>query len=209
MKTYSTPYVLGYVCTLGVSAALLLTGVGQLTRPLKEANAKADKIRNILGVLGVPVTPGARAQELAAAFEASVRVDGEGHAARYRYVEGGETRVIAVPVDGPGLWGPIHGFLALEPDLRTIRGITFHEQEETPGLGGEIASPAFRQKFAGKSIVGADGTPGFFIRPAGSAAPGPNEIDGITGATLTCDKVAAMLNRTIAQLKEEPTHGGN
>jgi Na+-transporting NADH:ubiquinone oxidoreductase subunit C len=109
---------------------------------------------------------------------------------------------VAVPFAGDGLWGPIRGFLALEADRRTIRGIAFHEQEETPGLGGEIAGEAFRAQFRGKRIVAADGTPGIVIR-RGKGAQAVNEVDGITGATMTCEKVQAMLNRLIARIAKE------
>ena len=112
-------------------------------------------------------------------------------------------RAVAVPFAGPGLWGPVEGFLALESDMRTIRGITFHKQEETPGLGGEIASASFTRQFEGKSIVDESGRPGIRILRAGAAPPeskGANEVDGITGATTTCEKVQAMLNEIIARI---------
>ena len=73
----------------------------------------------------------------------------------YRNIdENGELMGIAVGVKGPGLWGGIEGILALEPDMKTIKGLTFYKQEETPGLGGEIAGSDFRDQFIGKRIYG-------------------------------------------------------
>ena len=102
------------------------------------------------------------------------------------------SEAIAVPFEGGGLWGPIRGFLSLKEDRRTIRGITFHEQQETPGLGGEIASEGFRAQFQGKRIVAADGTPGIRIR-RGAGGDVVNEVDGITGATISSKAIANLL----------------
>ena len=100
------------------------------------------------------------------------------------------------------MWGPIRGFLALEADMRTIRGVTFHEQEETPGLGGEIASVWFQEQFKGKVIELPDGERGIHIRRGGGAS-GPNEVDAITGATMTSKKVEVMLNAVIERILRE------
>ena len=121
----------------------------------------------------------------------------------YVYKPEGSDVVVAAAVKfiGPGLWGPIKGFLALEPDMKTIRGLTFYEQEETPGLGGEIASSWFRKQFVGKSIVDEKGNPGIIISSSGEAAP--NKVDGISGATMTCDKVQIMLNELIDKISKK------
>ena len=54
----------------------------------------------------------------------------------YAEIEAGNRviKAIAVIFKGAGLWGPIEGVIAFEPDLKTIRGIRFYSQEETPGL---------------------------------------------------------------------------
>ena len=120
----------------------------------------------------------------------------------YVFANEGEVQAVAFPFAGPGLWGPIKGFLALEADLRIIRSIAFHEQEETPGLGGEIGADWFKRQFEGKSILSSDGVPGIKIT-RGDGASEPNEVDGITGATMTCDKVEEMLNQAIAKIAKE------
>ncbi len=123
-------YTLVYALVLGIVCSVLLTGAGQFAKPYREANEKADKVRNILQVLGVPVPKGASTQELEKAVQERTLGD------LTVYTAGGAGGAVAVPFAGPGLWGPIEGLLALEPDMRTIRGITFNKQEETPGLGG-------------------------------------------------------------------------
>ncbi len=195
-------YTLTYSAILGAVCALLLAGASQLTAPYREANARAEEIRNILSVLEVPFSPSASSRELLRLFKSKVREEARGDTTFYIYSEAGEEqpdRAVAVRFTGSGVWGPIKGFLSLEPDTRTIRGITFYEQEETPGLGGEIQSEWFRRQFRGKSIEDAAGNPGIRIQ-RGRRASAANEVDGISGATLTSVKVEMMLNNAIEHI---------
>jgi Na+-transporting NADH:ubiquinone oxidoreductase subunit C len=195
-------HTLNYSVILGTVCALLLTGMGRLTAPYREANEKAEKMRNILSVLGVPFNPKASSLEMAEVFKQNVQeVKGQLNLYQYRPAEG-DVRSVAVPFSGQGLWGPIEGYLALEPDMKTIRGVTFVHQEETPGLGGEIVSEKFRGQFKGKSAMAPTGEPGIHIRRGGGASA-PNEVDAISGATLTCDKVEAMINAAIRVTAQE------
>ena len=85
--------------------------------------------------------------------------------------------------------------------MTEIRGITFYEQEETPGLGGDIVKPSFRDRFKGLSIRDKDGNLGIIIKSGGENAI--NKIDGISGATLTSDKVQQMLNKALKTITGE------
>jgi len=197
-------YTLFYAAALGLVCALLLTAAASFTAPYKEANAEAEEARNILLALKVPLPENASSSEVVTARDENVQEQMRGDITTYVYApasEGGKTLAVAMRFSGPGLWGPVKGFLALEPDMRTIRGITFYEQEETPGLGGEIVQPWFRDQFVGKTIVGEDGKPGIIIKVGGEDAP--NKVDGISGATLTCDKVQAMLTEAAKSIVEE------
>jgi Na+-transporting NADH:ubiquinone oxidoreductase subunit C len=88
--------------------------------------------------------------------------------------------------------------------MKTIRGITFYEQEETPGLGGEIVTENFRKQFTGKVIEGENGHIGMIVKRDGNQAP--NGVNAITGATMTCDKVQAMLNEVIEKIVKEKSN---
>jgi Na+-transporting NADH:ubiquinone oxidoreductase subunit C len=137
-------------------------------------------------------------------FEKNVREEQRnGIEAFVRFQPGAQeqVQVIALRFSGQGLWGPIKGFLALEPDMKTIRGLTFYEQQETAGLGGKIAEKGFRDQFAGKSIEDEDGNPGVIISSSGD--PALNKVDGISGATMTCDKVQMMLNELIEKISKK------
>ena len=201
-------HTLLFAVTLGLICATALTGADRFTAERKKANAKAEEIRNILSVLGIEFAPSASSNELVEVFEKNVQVETRGKLRQYAYRPSGadaQPLAVAIPFGGPGLWGPVRGFLSLKADMRTIAGITFHEQEETPGLGGEIASETFTRQFEGKSITDPSGNPGMRIRRGGGQ--GPNEVDGITGATMTCEKVEAMLNATITLIVQEQERG--
>ena len=65
---------------------------------------------------------------------------------------------------------------------------------------------AFKNQFIGKLITGPDGTPGIVIKKPGTELA-QNEVDGITGATMTCDKVQVMLNKLIEKIVSEHPNG--
>ncbi len=207
-KTRYNIYTVVFAAILGLVCALLLTAVAQVTRVKQEENRKAEEIRNILTALKVSFDSQAGTDELIAVFKRDVIVQTLGQKeplTLYIYKPEGSDAIAAVAVrfTGPGLWGPVKGFLALEPDYKTIRGITFYEQEETPGLGGEIVTEDFRRRFEGKQIVNEQGDWGIEITVAGGEQTGMNEVAGISGATMTCDKVEEMINAIIQTLAEK------
>lgn len=202
-------YTLGYAGVLGSVCALLLTAAASFTAPYRLANADAEMKRNILDVLRVRYSPDVSSRQLLEVFESKVKQEEAKGLTLYRYIppaDSGEVESVAVAFAGAGLWGPIKGFLALGPDMETVRGITFYEQEETPGLGGEIASEWFREQFEGKKITDDAGRIGIMIKSGGPSAI--NEVDAITGATMTCDKVEAILNEVITKIIGERSTDG-
>lgn len=199
-------YIIGYAVGIGFAAATVLSAVGAVTAPYIEANQKAEKVRNIMKVLGVDYDAGAAPEALVERFEEEVQ-EKEGDVLTY-YTYSPEDfpddqQRIAVKFAGAGMWGPIEGFLALEPDMQTIAAVSIYEQEETPGLGGEIGADWFQKQFEGKSIVDEAGEkPGVRIVTEGKAEK-LNEIDAITGATVTSDRLESMLNETIQGIQGE------
>ena len=102
--------------------------------------------------------------------------------------------IAVIPIYGAGLWGPVWGYVAFQPDGRTIAGAFFDHESETPGLGAKIKDePWFREKFAGKTVEwGA--TPAFRLAKNAEAAEGTNGVDAITGATMTSKGLNEALN---------------
>ena len=194
-----------FATVLATVCALLLTGASEVLKPRREANKKAEQTRNILGVLGVPVEADTGAHTLLKIFEDVVTVEQQGEVTFYKYIpdkQTGKVKTIAVGFEGPGLWGPIKGFMSLDTLMEKIRGISFYEQEETPGLGGDIAKEPFCSQFIGKRIKSVSGKWGIDIKRPSERLSGDNEVHGISGATITSDKVEAMLNVTIKKISE-------
>ncbi len=192
-------YTLSYAAVMGIVAAGLLSGVGVLTTPFREANEQAERVRNIMKVLGVEHDPGASAEELVEVFEREVDVVEGDRLTLYRFSPDDfppEEKRTAVQFSGSGMWGPIAGFMALEPDMRTIAGLSVYSQEETPGLGAEIASEGFQKRFQGRSIFDDAWEPGLRIMVEREAR-NEHEVDAVTGATMTSRSLERMLNETI------------
>lgn len=99
---------------------------------------------------------------------------------------------LILPIEGKGLWSTLYGYLSLESDLNTIRGITYYQHGETPGLGGEVENPRWKANFHGKKLFGADGRVAFFVKK-GLAGDDPHAVDGISGATITSRGVTRMI----------------
>ena len=129
-------YTIVFGGVLSAACALLLTGAAVVTAPYRENNAKIEEVQNILSALSVPLEEGESAAQLVKKFEQNVREEKRGDVAFYVYsapATPSRPKALAVRFTGSGVWGPIEGFLALEPDLKTIRALTFAHQEETPG----------------------------------------------------------------------------
>ncbi|MDT8310714.1 MAG: Na(+)-translocating NADH-quinone reductase subunit C [Methylophaga sp.] len=103
---------------------------------------------------------------------------------------------VILPVSGYGLWSTMYGFLSLEADLNTIAGLRFYQHAETPGLGGEIDNPRWRNKWDGKKVYDDNGNVelrvvrGYVDENANNAE---YKIDGLSGATLTSQGVSNMM----------------
>ena len=194
----------GFVCSA------LLAGINLITAPYRLANEKAEEVRNILDALNVFVAPGASQADLVATFDRRVKEKRLGNLPAFEYTPPGGSTIAgyAIPFTGAGLWGPVSGVIALEPDLTTIRGVRFFKQEETPGLGGEISAAWFEKQFNGKKIVSKNGKPGFSVLKP-QASTGQNSVDGITGATMTSNRVETMLTNVARDVFKEKTTNGN
>ena len=94
---------------------------------------------------------------------------------------------VILPVYGAGLWSTMYGYLSVEADGRTIRGLRFYEHAETAGLGDQVDKPAWRALWPGKQLFDDAGAPAIEV-VRGIAPDGPRQmyqVDGMSGATLT------------------------
>jgi len=118
------------------------------------------------------------------------------HKARiFRVETDGEITGIILPIEGKGLWSTLYGFLALNPDGRTIDGITFYEHGETPGLGGEVDNPRWKSLWKGRMAFDEKWRPAIAVVKgrAGTPEDDPYSVDGLSGATITSRGVSNLL----------------
>jgi Na+-transporting NADH:ubiquinone oxidoreductase subunit C len=103
---------------------------------------------------------------------------------------------IVLPIEGQGLWSTLYGYLALEPDTRTVKGITYFSHGETPGLGGEVDNPRWKGLFPGRLALDDSYEPALSLKKgiAGSVKSDPYHVDGLSGATITSNGVTNMLH---------------
>jgi Na+-transporting NADH:ubiquinone oxidoreductase subunit C len=103
----------------------------------------------------------------------------------------------ALPVGGPGFWGPIQGMVGIAPDASRVLGIAFISHSETPGLGGRITEPWFTNQFEDLPLYPIEGDLNiFYLKPEGTAQAA-NDLDAITGATNTSTAVETFLNQEL------------
>jgi len=107
----------------------------------------------------------------------------------------GQLELLVLPIEGKGLWSTMYGFLALGPDLRTVRGLAYYQHGETPGLGGEVDNPRWKALWPGRDVFDEAGRPAIEVvrGRAGPPDTDPHRVDGLSGATITGRGVTAML----------------
>jgi Na+-transporting NADH:ubiquinone oxidoreductase subunit C len=174
-----------FVLVLGSTLTAALVAVNYLTTPVIAKNEEIATKSSILGALDIDFEPGAVEE----AFANNVEQREQNETTYYVSEDG----TIAFPYSGSGLWGPIEGILAIRPDFQRLAGITISRQEETPGLGSRITEPQYLAQFQGKRF-----TEGLeLVQPGRSSAD--NQIDSITGATMTADAFVTLLNENIEE----------
>jgi Na+-transporting NADH:ubiquinone oxidoreductase subunit C len=115
----------------------------------------------------------------------------------YMVWDGAQFDRIILPVRGNGMWSMLRGYIALESDLNTISGMTFYEQNETPGLGDQITQKHWLEQWQGRRIYDEQGNPRFRVSEGAvkpGAATAEYEVDGLTGATVTGNAVTGLVH---------------
>ncbi len=224
-NTNSDIYAIIYSAVVVVIVAFLLAGVSSALKPMQDANVALDKKKQILASLNIKNVADADA-EYKKYIKADYIIKGDSvinekggfdvkndkitpeNLPLYIAEVNGETKYI-IPMTGNGLWGGIWGYIALNDDCNTIYGVYFSHASETPGLGAEIASEKFQSRFNGKDKEGndivkkvydADGKVALEVKKGKGDAD--YHIDAISGATLTCNGLDAMLKTKLAPYYE-------
>jgi len=185
------PVLYMFVVTAVFSSVLI--GFAQMTRPRVLANERLAFERATLEAFPeITVPPSPQIHSLFnTLFEKS-----EDAAGAYVYRKDGRLVGYAVPVAGKGFWAPIRGVVGVSADLTMITGISFYDQNETPGLGARIVEPSFRGQFEGLRVGAIEKPIG--IRPV-SEALRDNEVHALTGATQTCVRLDVLINERLSE----------
>ncbi|MCP4996196.1 MAG: Na(+)-translocating NADH-quinone reductase subunit C [Gammaproteobacteria bacterium] len=107
-----------------------------------------------------------------------------------------KTEQIILPVRGKGLWSTMYAYVALDGDLTSIRGVSFYEHGETPGLGGEVSNRRWQDGWRGKKVYSDAGEIELQVVKGKGATKEPEmsyQIDGLSGATITTKGVNSLM----------------
>jgi Na+-transporting NADH:ubiquinone oxidoreductase subunit C len=113
----------------------------------------------------------------------------------YFVMKGDKVDQVVIPIEGLGMWGTMYGFLALAADGNTVRGLTFYDQKETPGLGGEISNPKWQMLWRGRRAFDDKWNVKLAVIRGQAGAPekDPWRVDGLSGATVTSNAVTRLM----------------
>lgn len=228
MDITSNRYTFTFSIIICVVCGVVLSAVSEGLRKQQELNMAVDVKKNILKavVLKEPIAPGTKQEEVLKIYNSKIEeivIDDKGEIVAekkpsdiqekdtglyplYIYKEDGKVLSYAFPIIGQGLWSTLYGYLALETDAITVRGVTFYKHGETPGLGAEIEKAWFQDNFKGKKIYSVEEkklTPIAVVK--GKAADIfkderqiNHHVDGITAATITGNGVTAMMEKWLS-----------
>ena len=192
MKQFSNKYMLLYALGLAAVVALVLTIVATSLKPRQDKNRDAETKQMILKTIGIKATRDNAAELYDKNIDSEISFIAEdGTEIPYYTFDNG----IVISLKGNGLWGPIWGYMALDHN-GTVLGAVFDHQGETPGLGAEIATDKFADRFIGKQM---DEHP--IVLKKNADKNNTYEVDAISGSTMTCNGVTEMLEKAFNQYR--------
>ncbi|BDD08674.1 Na(+)-translocating NADH-quinone reductase subunit C [Fulvitalea axinellae] len=217
----SNSYIITFAIAMTVIVGGLLAGANQILKPAQQKALKLDKQKAILGTV-ITLKEGDNVNDLFTKNIKSEVVDYQGNVVEgvkassvvtrkqykqkdktkklfpvYKYEQNGKVDAYILPIYGNGLWNEIWGYIALQGDLKTVKGVVFDHAGETPGLGARITEGAIQKRYQNKLIFDQDGKLVSVTMVKGEGNPesalGKYKVDGMSGATLTANGVNAML----------------
>ena len=219
LNTNSNVYTICYAAVMVIIVAFLLAFVASALKETQEANVANDTKGQILSALGYDKA----SIDVAKVYAEKVQdnlveagdlkpYEGKFNTTYGSLIKNGELHVFTgttangesayvIPVVGRGLWGGLWGYVAVNETKDKVLGTYFYHESETAGLGARISEKWFQDQFIGKPIFDNNNNVVLTVVKAG-VAQSENEVDGVTGATLTSKGVAAMVNDGLAAYKD-------
>jgi len=193
-------YPVLYMFCVTAFFSTVVIGFTSLTSERVQTNQRLALERAVLSVLPGMYEEKISRAELHRRFIESVTQPEKSSGGAYTLKEGNQVTAYAIPISGRGFWAPIKGIIGLKADKKTITGIAFYEQNETPGLGAEITEKPFRNQFQDKEI--SSGAEPIRMRRPGETLGG-SEVHAVTGATQTSTRVEGIINDALKQWQAE------
>lgn len=211
----SNLYIITFMATITTILGLLLSIAATSLEARQNFNVEVDIKKNILSSLNIPAdkTQKISQTDIQTLFDEKIitlNIDARGMQSDdgiYQVYLATEDDVVSgysIPISGKGLWSTIYGYIALEPDGETVKGITFYKHGETPGLGGELEKDWFTSNYIGKKIFKGNELVGIKIvkgKVNPNSAAAEHEVDGISGATLTTKGMNQFIAEDLATYK--------
>jgi Na+-transporting NADH:ubiquinone oxidoreductase subunit C len=199
-------YPILYMFVVTAVFSSILIGLSRMTQDRVNANERVAFERSVLNALTIDDASSMSSPEVHSLYVRDIDTNTTTSGGALRYVTGGTFNAYALPFEGQGFWAPIKGVIGINPDKKSIIGISFYEQSETPGLGAEIVKPAFCDQFQGK-ILSATGEPLSILTKAEGIPDSPSEVEAVTGATQTSTRLERMVNAAISTWREAVAGG--
>lgn len=180
----------------------ILSTIYEYSKPKIETNEELALKKAHLYAFNIELPQGASTEDVEGLYHDHIEVKAMDD--EYLYIAkgvNGEPMAYGFTFGGGALWGEVEGILALSPDLDRVIGIDFTKQSETPGLGGRIGEPGYKEQFRDVEL-NVEGPPLVY----GSSSK-TGQVDAITGATLTSNAVLNIMNTKIEGIKK--TMGGD
>jgi Na+-transporting NADH:ubiquinone oxidoreductase subunit C len=217
MKEFSNRYIFIFSAVMVIAVATLLSLAATLLQPRQLKNLEIEKKKSMLESIRIPstnetteslyekyitksfvlnskgeVVDGVDAFKVVLNIEQKKPLDQQYLPVFDAAPEDGK-KVIIIPVEGKGLWGPIYGYVSLESDMNTVYGVTFDHKGETPGLGAEINTPGFEGMFPGKKLYEDGKFVSIGVVKGGAKPDDFHNVDAISGGTITSKGLQKML----------------
>ena len=225
MNTDSNKHTYLFAAIMVITVAFVLSFTSESLKELKVDNIKKEKMQNILFAAGINVsrdeseelytqyiveelslTNNGDIDNTVSAFNINLALEIKKDINNQRfplYVANiDDNRYYIIPLRGNGLWNAIWGYMALKEDVNTIKGVSFGHQAETAGLGAEITEDWFTNSFVDEKILNDNGDfVGVYVTKTNNdpdnTDKNDNEVDAISGATITGDGVADMIKERL------------
>ncbi len=221
MNRNSNAYTVIYAAIMVVVVAAVLAFTALGLRPAQDKNVRIEKQRQLLSSINIESTAATASELYSTYIPSSFVLDEQGNKVEGKdafnievseyYKQEPSKRLLPVfeasidgskkyilPMYGDGLWGPIWGYLAVDSDGNSIYGAVFAHKGETAGLGAEIAKPAFSEQYRGKTLFQNNEFTSVAVSKAGQVDKDRDNIDAISGGTITSVAVQTMMYNCVA-----------